>query len=210
MAFLTTKSIVALFVGSGSVVGGGFGVREIVRVNSRTTYQSLGKQSSESRSEADTDPSTTDSSEENDRSETLSDDPLSFSASDFTSVDTEDSDLEEDEDDYEELNEQEVTGKLVLVKGEDFSVNSGYSLKVYYTDDRSGLEGTSLYEIDIKGPKSKINSYISKFTRDAWMNSDELDDFLKVVEGKQAEFHNIFKSNVCEQLLQKLRELAKK
>ncbi|AFO52011.1 hypothetical protein MHLP_02155 [Candidatus Mycoplasma haematolamae str. Purdue] len=207
---LPTKIIVAAVVGSGSVLGGGYGIVEWVRYpsSSRDKFEARAVQE-DSGSSSSIPESLGTSSQPQKRSEdhpsvdsspknSLEDEQL-VSAGAVRS-DNEDEASEEDEDEIDE----EVSGFLAVVKGEDGFADGGYKLVAYY--DNQVPEGTVIVSgIPFKAVKDKIGGKINSFNYELW-DVDNLSGFLKAFDKKKSELGSVFDELAMFELEKQVKE----
>ncbi|AFO52013.1 hypothetical protein MHLP_02165 [Candidatus Mycoplasma haematolamae str. Purdue] len=229
MALFSAKAIVAAIIGSGGAVGGGFGLHEIVRISERAAQedsQFKAKDQDNSRSGssgAGTSEKIQNSPAANNPLVIISEEKAASGTSTWESEsspkggwivtkedrpqDLEIEDGEENDEDSEEVEEQEISGKLVLLKGSEGTLDNVYQLKTYYEENKPIFDGTTLGEFPLSGLRSRIDKYVESFNQDIWFQADKLDTFTEGLEERETPFKRVFKSEVYDRLIRKLQEL---
>ncbi|AFO52007.1 hypothetical protein MHLP_02135 [Candidatus Mycoplasma haematolamae str. Purdue] len=193
MALLSSKAIAALFVGSGSVAGSGYGVVRYVKYSGESTQKT-------SLNTTDSLPNAKLASPE--RPEVL-DDTLKIVGHPEQEAQLNDNsasfeDVEEEDD--EEL-EDRVSGTLAVVEG----LLGGYELKVYYDnktseeDEKVVVEGVAFSAI-----KELVSPRMNFFNAESW-EVEDLSAFLKLLKDKKSDLAKAFDEPSLRALEEKVR-----
>ncbi|AFO52012.1 hypothetical protein MHLP_02160 [Candidatus Mycoplasma haematolamae str. Purdue] len=209
---LSTKAIIAIVVGSGSVVGGIYGVVEYIGHLSNSHKQQINKTSAEPVGSAQTtseDSSTLNSASGSSSSAdkaspegiVSSSDELSTESSPLMQQETVSSvSPEEDELEDEEMADSKVAGTLAVVTG---SMTS-HELKVFFEGQRFEEESASILEVAFKSERDVATRCVNLFNVSLW-DENSLSSFLATLKNKKGDLEKVFGSPVLEELVKKIK-----
>ncbi|AFO52009.1 hypothetical protein MHLP_02145 [Candidatus Mycoplasma haematolamae str. Purdue] len=211
MSLLSTKAIVTAIVGSGSVVGSGYGVVHYVRHSGDTNTSVQASDSLDSqRSSVSVSSSTEQTSTSTQESEIAS--PIG--SSENSSSETENSQLDglhlegssAVSDDDEEEEESKVSGNLALLKGPEDSVSRDFQLKEYFgSAPEVGDETVVLSGISFEADSEKVKRCLRSLNSDLW-SIDDFSELLDKLAERKNKFREAFEESVYTELIKKIGE----
>ncbi|AFO52002.1 hypothetical protein MHLP_02110 [Candidatus Mycoplasma haematolamae str. Purdue] len=176
-----------MVIGSGSVLGGSFGVVELVKSSDDLSHSSV----------TQTLPGLSDVSlgSVGDSTQALDVLPSSGGASS-------DSEFETDDDEEEEF--EQISGFLALVRGDKETVDNPLKLKTYYQEEGLGSESI-ISGVPFKTTNKQIDRKVESLNLEFWIDSEDLTAFLKELENRQGTFNKLFDSSTFEELVTQIK-----
>ncbi|AFO52004.1 hypothetical protein MHLP_02120 [Candidatus Mycoplasma haematolamae str. Purdue] len=204
---LSTKIVVAAVCGSGTVVGGGYGVFQLA--STKSPLEASVNQKSQETTEAQVtegraDQTISDSSSEVSRTGlTGQEDHSSIELRSDSSAQLDETYEEEDEDDEQE---QKESGMLFLVKGEDNSVNEGFQLEVYYDGESPSVEDVVVSGIAFQGVKQQVKKCVELVNTGILLWESKLPDYLDELKKNDTKLKSAFGDSVYETLISEIQK----
>ncbi|AFO52010.1 hypothetical protein MHLP_02150 [Candidatus Mycoplasma haematolamae str. Purdue] len=190
MAFFSAKAIVAAVIGSGSVVGGGYGVVEWISQPSTAKNNSMTTALEERGNSATL---------EQPQQESRELGPAVSSESSLDRGNVSDQAEEEDED-FEEETDNKIPGVLSVVKG----LGDAYELKVDFGQGPEN-DDSVLVSVPLKADRSVANRRVGLFNNDLWDVSD-LSGFIGKLMEKDSELKKDFGSDSYDSLVTSVKD----